>query len=376
MCILAPFTLPCCRQIYVGVSRTTQCSQDWPSSKCPPEICIQIHQYEPEHRSTGICWRCQADKEGETGFVREKRRPGIDKARIAAGLEELTTAGRKKRVERWGFCWYCDARGGCLGCGSKELPRKENTTANNPLRGDACWYCTARQGCHFCILFIKDEEASPLPVSPRKRSRTNVRSRSGNIPNKRIKLEAQDNKLLMRTPASIDRDLSHRNQYNSHQSFGTDFQLCPTTSGPSGFTFGDSSTMPFYGEYEPQNYSTHMLETVSNEWHAVNQQGGGDNSYNDFPTRNVQDHEVERSNSFGFRSPMQVAQQFASPGLPFADATENHLDPSFSSPDCDQSFDDFEDTNDALLSQLLDAHNTPPLTTENLADLQLHPPPS
>ncbi|TVY89201.1 hypothetical protein LAWI1_G005132 [Lachnellula willkommii] len=375
MCILAPFTLPCCRQIYVGVSRTTQCSQDWPSSKCPPEICIQIHQYEPEHRSTGVCWRCQADKEGEVGSVREKRRPGIDKARVAAGLEELTTAGRKKRVERWGFCWYCDAKGGCLGCGSKELPLKENTTASNPLRADACWYCTARQGCHFCILFIKDE-VSPLPVSSNKRSRTNIGSQNGNKPNKKIKLEAQDHKLIMPPPACIDPVLSHRSQNNSHQSFDMDFQLYPTASGPSGFTFGDNFTAPFYGDYEPQDFSPNMLETVSNDWHAVNQPGGGDSHYNDFATRDVEDHGVERGNTFGFKSPMQVAQQSASPDPGFADAAENHLDPSFSSPDFNPSFDGFEDTNDALLRQLLNAHNSPPLPTQNPADLQLHPPPN
>ncbi|TVY42349.1 hypothetical protein LSUB1_G001394 [Lachnellula subtilissima] len=369
MCILAPFTLPCCRQIYVSVSRTTQCPQDWPSSKCASEICIQIHQYEPEHRSTGICWRCQADKEGEVGSVREKRRPAIDKARVAAGLEKLTTAGRKRRVERWGFCWYCDARGGCLGCGSKEIPLKENTAANNPLRADACWYCTSRRGCDFCILLIKEkDDPSELPVSPKKRSRTNTGS--DNKANKKIKLEAQDYKL------STLRSL--RSQH-SHQSFGTDFQLCPTTSGPSGFTIGDNFSIPFYGDYEPQDFSTDMPETVSNDWHAVNQQRGGDSHYNDFPNRNVQDHQlhgVERGNTFGFKSPMQVARKSSSPVIRFVAAMENNLDPSYSSPALNPSFGQFEDTNDALLSQLLNAHNTPALTTESLADLQLHSSPS
>ena len=251
MCILAPFTLPCCRQIYVSVSRTTQCPQDWPSSKCASEICIQIHQYEPEHRSTGICWRCQADKEGEIGSVREKRRPAIDKARVAAGLEP-----------------------------------------------------------------------SESPVSPKKRSRTNTGSRSGNKPNKKIKLEAQDDKI-----SSLR---SHRSQHNGYQLFGTDFQLCPTTSGPSRSAFGDNLSIPFYGDYEPQDFSPDMPETVPNNWHDVNQQRGGGSHYNDFPNRNVQDHQhhgVERGNTFGYKSPMQVAQKSSSPVIRFAAAMENNLDP-------------------------------------------------
>lgn len=265
--------------------------------------------------------------------MREKRRPGIDRARVAAGLEVLTTAGRKKRVERWGFCWYCDAKGGCLGCGSKELPLKENTTASNPLRADACWYCTARQGCHFCISFVKDE-ASPLPVSSNKRSRITIGSQNDNKPNKKIKLEARDNRLIMPPHACIDPLLSHRSHNNSHLSFDTDFQLYRTASGPSIFTFGDDFDGPFHGDYEPQDLSPNMLETVSNDWHAVNRPGLGDSHYNNLTTPNVEDHEVEiedheveRGNTFGFRSPMQVAQQSASPDLRFADATDNHLDP-------------------------------------------------
>lgn len=48
-------------------------------------------------------------------------RPGIDKAYIVLGLEELGITGRRRQVEEGGHCWFCNARGGCKECGADEI---------------------------------------------------------------------------------------------------------------------------------------------------------------------------------------------------------------------------------------------------------------
>ncbi|CZR57413.1 uncharacterized protein PAC_07302 [Phialocephala subalpina] len=121
MCQAIPFTLPCCRRVYVSISRLPSCPASWPKSKCPPELCIQVRGTEPEERPTGVCWRCKAQAAGKTGFEKDMLRPGIDKAYIVLGLEELGITGRRRQVEEDGHCWFCNARGGCKECGAHEI---------------------------------------------------------------------------------------------------------------------------------------------------------------------------------------------------------------------------------------------------------------
>ncbi|KAF8866065.1 hypothetical protein BDZ45DRAFT_331731 [Acephala macrosclerotiorum] len=121
MCQVIPFTLPCCRRVYVSISRLPSCPASWPKSKCPPELCIQVRGTEPEARPTGVCWRCKAQADGKTGFEKDMLRPGIDKAYIVLGLEELGITGRRRQVEEGGHCWFCNARGGCKECGADEM---------------------------------------------------------------------------------------------------------------------------------------------------------------------------------------------------------------------------------------------------------------
>jgi hypothetical protein len=331
MCLVTPFTPPCCRRIHILVSQTPGCPEDWPKSKCPAEFCIQVHQYEPEDRATGICWRCQADNAGEVGLEREKRRPGIDKATIVAGLEELTAAERKNRVELLGYCWYCGHKGGCYGCGSKELPLKEPPTVNISRRSDVCWYCDAYRGCNIgdTTLIIKTED-SPFLASPNKRSLADITSgshRSGNHTNKRIKFERQDdNNISIPASASIDLFLDYQGASDIRRPYGTDFQLYPTPD-PSDFTVGDNFTTPFNGGYGPQDFSPDMLGTGSNNWQAVNQQSGGISNFGNYdhvPAQNSLDQGVGTGEDI-FNSQMQ--QQSANPDLGFTDSAEHHLDP-------------------------------------------------
>lgn len=130
MCQVIPFTLPCCRRVYVSVSRLPSCPASWPKSKCPPELCIQVRGVEPEERSTGECWRCKAEAAGKSGFDKDMLRPGIDKAYIVLGLEELGIVGRRRVVEEGGHCWFCNARGGCGECGAREIKAMEEQTGS------------------------------------------------------------------------------------------------------------------------------------------------------------------------------------------------------------------------------------------------------
>jgi hypothetical protein len=125
MCQVIPFTLPCCRRVYVSISKLPSCPNSWPKAKCPPELCIQVRGIEPEERSTGECWRCRADAAGKSDFEKEKLRPAIDSARVVIGLEELGIGGRRRVVEEGGHCWFCNAKGGCTECGAKEINLEE-----------------------------------------------------------------------------------------------------------------------------------------------------------------------------------------------------------------------------------------------------------
>ncbi|KAH9210089.1 hypothetical protein DL95DRAFT_393769, partial [Leptodontidium sp. 2 PMI_412] len=126
MCQVVPFTLPCCRKVYVEVSKLPSCPNSWPNRKCPPELCIQVRGYEAEDRGAGVCWRCKARNTGASEADREGLRPRIDKATLVLGLDELGVTGRRRREEKNGNCWFCGATGGCNTCGSKEIVAEED----------------------------------------------------------------------------------------------------------------------------------------------------------------------------------------------------------------------------------------------------------
>lgn len=160
MCQIIPYTLPCCRRAYISISKLPSCDDTWPRKKCPAELCIQIFGTEPEERNTGTCWRCTALVAGKAGAERENLRPAIDKARITIGLEEFSPGQRRRRVEIGGYCWFCDARGGCKECGTKEVV---------PVTG-----------------YMNYEE--PIPGTKRNGHRTGFANREKD-PVKRVKLE-------------------------------------------------------------------------------------------------------------------------------------------------------------------------------------------
>ena len=122
MCQVTPFTLPCCRRIYVSIARLPSCPETWPKAKCPPELCIQLRGYYAsgaEHKPVGICWRCKAILQDKLGAERERLRPGIDKAFVVPGLVELTPSDRRRLAEAAGECWFCGTRG-CDMCAGKK----------------------------------------------------------------------------------------------------------------------------------------------------------------------------------------------------------------------------------------------------------------
>lgn len=120
MCQIDPFTLPCCRRVYVEVSRLPSCPNSWPDRKCPPELCIQVRGFEAENKELGTCWRCLADQNGTSGYNREVTRPRIDRASLVLGLEDIGVTGRRRKTEGDGECWFCGARGVCENCGSRD----------------------------------------------------------------------------------------------------------------------------------------------------------------------------------------------------------------------------------------------------------------
>jgi hypothetical protein len=109
MCRVHPFTFPCCRRVYVDVEHYPSCPASWPEEKCPAELTIQTKAFEPEHRSSGICWRCSGSPE-----------PAFNYAKVTLGLEERTPQDRRRETEEGGACWSCNSAYDCHQCGSKK----------------------------------------------------------------------------------------------------------------------------------------------------------------------------------------------------------------------------------------------------------------
>ncbi|KAH8661374.1 hypothetical protein BGZ60DRAFT_83938 [Tricladium varicosporioides] len=121
MCQIIPFTLPCCRRVYVEISRLPSCPDEWPKKKCPKDFCLRVRR-NAQDREAGTCWRCEAEMAGKIGQAREGMRPGIDKAAIVGGLEEVDPHDRRRMTEAGGHCWFCGARSSCESCHSKKIP--------------------------------------------------------------------------------------------------------------------------------------------------------------------------------------------------------------------------------------------------------------
>lgn len=121
MCLVEPFSPRCCGRTYVRISKVPSCPDAWPKAKCPAELCIQVGTKEAMPSPRVTCWRCQAVADDKQGWEYEAMRPGIDRAHIVMGLEEIGVAGRRQRIEEGGHCFYCNARGGCQTCGADEI---------------------------------------------------------------------------------------------------------------------------------------------------------------------------------------------------------------------------------------------------------------
>lgn len=165
MCQIAPFTLPCCRRVYVLAKKISTCPDEWPKKKCPAELCLQVGSQDPslvEQRSEGTCWRCLAHWDRKTGEERERMRPTIDRAELVEGLEETTPLERRRRVEASGICWFCMGEPTSHGCDMCEVHPESSRYSYTSMR------------------------PPPAKVSRRVEKRPQL---SSNTPNKRPKLE-------------------------------------------------------------------------------------------------------------------------------------------------------------------------------------------
>jgi len=61
---------------------------------------------------------------GKDAYQREIMRPGIDKANLVHGLEELIPSDRRRLAEAGGYCWFCDAKEGCEMCDTGKIADK------------------------------------------------------------------------------------------------------------------------------------------------------------------------------------------------------------------------------------------------------------
>lgn len=250
MCQILPFTLPCCRRIYVEVSKLPSCPDVWPEKKCPPELCIQV-RYEAEDRDAGTCWRCQAQIGGVVGQARENLRPEIDSAMIVHGLDEVGVSGRRRIAEEGGTCWYCGAMAGCQYC----APTKDEVGA---------------------------EQENP-DVAGKKRRREAV-GRKGKAMNKRIKVEPRDNNNPQ-TPA-----FSYPNpELSSH------WQNVVSTpynnmSFSAGYGFTPSGGMAGFGIPWGQPFPPQVPGTTSVDWAAVQNDDNTHIGFEQGPYQNYSTH--------------------------------------------------------------------------------------
>jgi hypothetical protein len=235
MCQILPFTLPCCRRIYVEVSKLPSCPDAWPEKKCPPELCIQVRGYEAEDRDAGICWRCQAQTAGIVGEQREYLRPEIDSAMIVQGLDEVSVTGRRRMVEEDGKCWYCGATSGCQHCGGA---------------------------------VIKVEAGAEQQEDREKKRRRDAGGKKGSAMNKRIKVEPRINNQPQ-SPAFLYPDPEHASQWPNvfpqsynNMAFSPGYGL---TQGSNMIGFG----LPWAQPFLPPNV---VPGTASVDWAAVYQE--------------------------------------------------------------------------------------------------------
>jgi hypothetical protein len=235
MCQINPFTLPCCRRVYVEISRLPSCPDAWPKLKCPSELCIQVRAFEPEDKPTGTCWRCKAAAAGKIGHERNKMRPGVDSAEIVVGLEEPTVQQRRQMAEDDGKCWFCSAQGGCTTCGSKRIPED----------------------------VIPDEAAAPTAsITPLpKRARHESEAKRGR--RKKVKVEANEHTPQTPTPlpASSESSPTSYPQQNIDPAFWQPTGLTHV-SPPYNATFSPLSSFtgsPYFGMYD---FSSQSVNTA------------------------------------------------------------------------------------------------------------------
>lgn len=234
MCQILPFTLPCCRRMYVEVSKLPSCPDTWPGKKCPPELCIQVRGYDAEDRDAGTCWRCQAQRSGVVGKERENLRPEIDRAMIVHGLDEVGVTGRRRIAEESGKCWYCGA------------------TAN----------------CEHCGVAVKVEAEEEKSDNYGKKRRRDDGGNKDYAMNKRIKVEPRDENQLPTTAFSYP-DPEHSSPWQ--HVVPTPYNIMPFPEG-YGHMQGGSMTgfgLPWAQPLPPQAV---VPGTASIDWAAVNQE--------------------------------------------------------------------------------------------------------
>jgi hypothetical protein len=257
MCQVLPFTLPCCRRIYVEVTKLPSCPEAWPESKCPPELCIQVRGYEAEDRDTGTCWRCQADIAGGSDEDRENLRPGIDSAMIVHGLDEAGVSGRRRIVDE----------------------------------GGNCWYCRAKAGCEYCGAAIKIEAGAGMEKAERSRNKRprDDGGRKENVTSKRIKVERRD-KNQSQTPAFSYPDPEQPSQWQNV--FPISYNNMPFTGG---YGIAPGSNMTDFGSPWSQPFSPQVgvPGTSAVDWAALHNEqnnaqigfGSGQKSSQNFTTQ-------------------------------------------------------------------------------------------
>lgn len=289
MCQVIPFTLPCCRRVYVEVTKLPSCPGSWPLRKCPPELCIQLRGCEAEERVDGICWRCKALNAGAAGHDREALRPKIDRATLALGLEELGISGRRRAVEKGGHCWFCGAKGGCEGCGAKEIVVGEGETKHEA-------------------------------VGKRKRFVGNVKGKEREV-NKRVKIEQETPRpQLLQPPASTqgfeypDPEASSTWPLHPYPSvYAQDFGANKYRHDGLPNTFAD----PRFGFVSPQ-------ESYQGGWQAVNNQHHQHNQGEASSSNERGQHELSQHPPGAFE---YHANQFATYSAPTPRMSDNQATP-------------------------------------------------
>ncbi|KAE8449942.1 hypothetical protein EG329_007081 [Mollisiaceae sp. DMI_Dod_QoI] len=283
-------------------------------------------------------------------------RPGIDKAYIVLGLEELGISGRRRMVEEGGHCWFCGARGGCGECGAKEIKVTEERPGH-----------LSREG------------------TPGKKRHREARSEKERTPSKRIKVEKSEGQPS--TPGSMHsapRAPMSNLGYSPPMSTTPGFtypdpssslnwrpHMFPSNPYGNGFTYaGTSSYQTAIQQNEPGHYQTAMFnQPAPNSWDA----GHANQNWPNMPYNTGTKLRGERSSGN-----LQYSIGTGSAGEQSSGNVQGNVDPVLlqnntkpepepgaspaaeppsQAPWNEHGQDNFEDIDDATMAQILEAYN-------------------